>query len=567
MERRPDISDERALAAAANASSAVSGPVASLRRFAWFCGFAPVASVLGLYALAKTLVSPPWQGIAADYLALQDRWLLLAWLGLAVLILPAFRWRWAGVLALPIWSVPALAAGVVALCYAGHRWLLMAYDLSRDEQMANFDASIYMAGKLAWPLPPEWQPDAAALNMLFMLPVARPVAWVSAYLLALWGCARRLWPECREAGLVALGLLVLSGQFMMSGMASFAMPAHLCLNLVWLWLFLGDRRRLDVLALAVGFVATGLHQPLFHPMFVAPWLVLLLWEKRWGRLALYALAYAVIGLFWLYWPHFTVELITGPQSLSAATGNDYLSRLLDVLAQNKQNLPLMAANLLRFVCWQNLLLLPLLFAGMAAARRDAKVAALAAGLVLPIVVMGVILPYQGHGFGYRYLHGLLGNAALLGAYGWRHLAPWQARLRPVLIAGFAASALVLLPMLALLAHQLYAPFARVNARIDASQADYVLIGAEDAPYALDLALNRADLLNRPIRLSAGDIADADALAHRICRKGVKLALPTDALYAPIDRLFHAAPNHAQDDWRLAQTKAFEQAGCAVSPLA
>ena len=64
-------------------------------------------------------------------------------------------------------------------------------------------------------------------------------------------------------------------------MTAYAMPAHLCFNLLWLRLFLADRRRADLGAIAVGFIATGLHQPLFHPMFVAPFMLMLLLERNW----------------------------------------------------------------------------------------------------------------------------------------------------------------------------------------------------------------------------------------------------------------------------------------------
>jgi hypothetical protein len=60
----------------------------------------------------------------------------------------------------------------------------------------------------------------------------------------------------------------------------------------------------------------------------------------------------------------------------------------------------MALNLLRFVAWQHLLLVPLVVAGVRAARRgDGMVAALAAGPALMIVITCVLLPYQGHGWG------------------------------------------------------------------------------------------------------------------------------------------------------------------------
>jgi hypothetical protein len=115
-----------------------------------------------------------------------------------------------------------------------------------------------------------------------------------------------------------------------------------------------------------------------------------------------------------------------------------LSRLLDALGSNQENLPLMACNLLRFCTWQAVPMILLVMAGLWAVWRarhsDPRGLALAAGLVLPVVVMGIILPYQGHGFGYRYLHQVLGNGALIAVIGWRAMEPWHARLRPALAA-------------------------------------------------------------------------------------------------------------------------------------
>jgi hypothetical protein len=561
----------------------------------WLAALCPAVLAGLCYVVARHVHKP----IATDYLLLQDRWLLPVQLALVALtLLPLLTgWRRERAFDLNGRGMAVLVLALVALAYAGHRWLLLGYDLSRDEQMASFDTWIYAHGRLAWPLPAAWQGDAAALNLLFMLPVAKPIAWVSAYLpgnaalraavglvgdpaltgplltglsVALtWGCSRRLWPqdrpENREAGLVAVALLALSGQVVMAGMTSFAMPTHLAANLLWLWLFLADRRRSDLAALAVGFFATGIHQPLFHPLFVAPWLALLLVEKRWGRLALFTLGYAAIGLFWLAWPRLTLGLVVGPHSLTA-TGADYLSRLTDTLALADQRWPIMAANLLRGLCWQPLALLALPLLGAMLARREARAAALLAGVLLPLAVMTLILPYQGHGFGYRYLHGVLGNVALLGGYGWRRLAPWHPRLRPALLVGAGLSALVALPLQAALTHQLYAPFARASAAIDASGADYAIIGAADAPLVLDLVRNRPDLGNRPIRLSAGDIDDSDALAQRICHKGVRVALPAESFFGPINGEFHAAPAGRASARLATQGSVYADAGCAITVL-
>ena len=484
---------------------------------------------------------------------------------------------------------------------AGITPVLAGYDLSRDEQMAVFDSRIYAAGRLAWPLPQFWRSDALVLNLLFMLPVAHPVAWVSGYLPGhallragigriadpaltgpllsalslplLWGVARRLWPDRGEPAVVALLFLLVSGQFWMTGMSAFAMPAHLAFNLTWLWLFLRDRRGSDWAALAVGFGATGLHQPLFHPLFVLPWLALLFFSgpgrpRPWRRVMLFAVGYALIGGFWLAWPHVTMGLVSGPGSVIEGPGGDYWSRLTDVLSQNKHNLPLMGGNLLRFASWWNVALLALPLAGLALAWRVRAVGALAGGVLLLIGVMAAILPYQGHGFGYRYLHGLLGNLALLAGYGWQALGRWRDRLRASLVTALAGGALVLAPMQAVLAHRLYAPFAAANARIGQSGADYIIIGAADGPYAFDLVLNRADLSNRPIRLSAADIDDMDAFAGRLCGhgRGGRVALPTDSFFAPMAREFLMnLTGQASERLRL-QSAALVAAGCSVSVL-
>jgi hypothetical protein len=495
-------------------------------------------------------------------------------------------------------QVALLALGIFIIGYAGHYLLLGGYDLSRDEQMASFDTMIYGAGHLVWPLPPLWQTAPNQLNTLFMLPVQHPVAWLSTYLpghamlragfaklgdpaltgpvlnalsiMLLWACARRIWPARdtadQEACCIAVLLLVLSGQFVMTGMTAFAMSAHLTCDLLWLWLFLQDRRRSDLLALVVGFLGTGLHQPLFHPLFVLPFMVLVLLDRRWGRLALYGIGYAGILAFWFAWPLLTHALVSGPHSSASTTGTDYWTRLTAVLAHNHDNVRVMAANLLHFVTWQHLLLLPLLLAGCAAARRDRLAAALAAGFLALIAAMTILLPFQGHGFGYRYLHGFMGNVALLGGYGWRRMQPWHARLRPMFVRASLASLLVMLPLQGWLTHRLYTVYARLDAKIAATKADYIIIGEHDTPLALDLVLNRPDLSNRPIRLAALEIDDADALAQKICHPGVTMALPTDNYYRDVDA-YYGWPSVGDASRRLAEfTTAFQDGGCRVIQL-
>ena len=486
-----------------------------------------------------------------------------------------------------------LALIVFIFCTIGHYTILSGFNLSRDEKLADFDAWIYARGQLAWPLPAVWQREANALNLMFMMPVRQPVAWVSSYLPMnaairamvgtvatpaitgplltalslplLWGCARRLWPEDREAAVVAVALLASSGQFLFTGMTAFAMPAHLFFNLLWLWLFVRDKRGADLLALVAGFVATGLHQPLFHPLFVVPWLALLLYRKQYRRLAIYAAGYALICAFWLWWPHFAQSLVTGPASLTQAGSTSYWSRLVRTLGNNEDNLQFMGLNLLRLCTWQNVILLPLVIVGLRDACRSGTGLALVAGLLLPIVVMAIILPAQGFGFGYRYLHPVLGNAALLAAIGWRRLGSLRDGMRRPFLWATALSVLVMLPTQAWMTHQLFSMVAKKDRQLKSSGVDYVVLPNIEPGVVPDFADNRPDLSNRPLILLANRVRDLDGLAARLCQPDTKVALASDGMFKDMKRYFQTVDEHDRA-WLSDVTNTFSSAGCSVKIL-
>ena len=521
----------------------------------------------------------------------QDRWLLLVESGLllAACVRTGNRERR---LDLPPWALPLIALLLVGFCYAGGKWVLFGYELSRDEQLAVFDSKIFSSGLLAQPLPVFWQEHAAALNTLFMLPVIRPIAWVSAYLpmnaalrtvvglvtdpsligplmvalglFSLWKCARSLWPEDREAAVVALLLYIGSGQVLFAGMTAYAMPAHLAFNLLWLWLFLLNRRITDLAALLVAFIATGLHQPLFHPLFAAPILFTLLRARNWSRITLFAIGYGAICAFWLAWPGWMHGLVAGPASTMAA-GTDYFTRLLATLSQGDSNRwQEMGANLLRFFAWQHLLLLPLMVVGIAVAWHERLVGALTLSILLTAGVMLLILPYQGHGFGYRYLHGTIGVAILLAVYGWRWLAARQGWVRPLFVRATFAGLVVLLPLQAWMGHGFYAPFAQIDRRITASGADYFITGENDVPCSHDLVINRPDLSNRPLRL-IGEKVD-EALIRNICRSGARVAMPTSAFFRPIEISYLMSRLTKADERFASLSPKLSAAGCRVDRL-
>ena len=547
-----------------------------------------VAFCLSTFCLAFSSVCD----FSAFYLYREDRWLLLvqaALLLFAGLSLTDREYR----LDLPRFAPPLIALGLAVLCYAGTKWILFDYPYSRDEQMAVFDAQIFQARHLVQPLPPLWQAHAKALNTLFMLPVIHPAAWVSAYLpmnavlrvvmgfvadpaltgpamvalglISLWKCARLLWPDDREAAIVALFLYVGSGQVLFAGMTAYAMPAHLALDCLWLWCFLLNRRMADLAALLVAFVATGLHQPLFHPLFAAPSLFTLVRERNWPRLALYIAGYGAICAFWLAWPVWIHALVTGPHSITASAGTDYFSRLVQIVSQPQpfrwEQTP---ANLLRFVAWQHVLLLPMMVCGIALAWRERLAAAFAVTVILTACVMFLILPFQGNGFGYRYLHGVIGSAILLAVYGWRKLVADHAWLRTVAVRTTAAGAIVILPLQGWMAWSMYKPFVRIDRRISESKADYVVIGDDDALLAFNLVVNLPDLSNRPLRLLGNKVDDG--LIRDICKPGVRLAMPTSAFLHPIEGYFLMPHLTAADAHIAAMSPRLIAAGCTVERL-
>src|SRR5688572_15794441 len=65
---------------------------------------------------------------------------------------------------LPAWSPPApglsvtaLALGVLALSAAGTWFVFADFPLTRDEILADFDATFLAAGQLVAPIPSEWR--------------------------------------------------------------------------------------------------------------------------------------------------------------------------------------------------------------------------------------------------------------------------------------------------------------------------------------------------------------------------------------------------------------------------
>jgi hypothetical protein len=486
----------------------------------------------------------------------------------------------------------ALALLVVMLGALGAHQALLDYPLSWDECLARFDALIFRSGRTVAPLAEEWRRYADALAwQSFMQPVADHAALVSAYLpvnaglraliggfaderltspllaalaiLSAYGVGRRLWPDRRDAGFVAALLVLTSCQVLVTAMTPYAMTAHLAFNLLWLWLFLRDTRLSHAGAILIGFLACGLHQLVFHPLFAAPFIFSLYRQKRIALALVYALFYAGIGLFWIsYWKiGLALQDLAAPGAAPGAGAiagtRFFVERVASLLIDYEwQSVPLMLKNSLRFIVWQNPLLLPLAalsgrafdhaafersrsnadnvidlkelerasrekpvptFSQRAPAQDRPYARELLAGVLLTFAVMCLLMPYQGHGWGYRYLHGLIGNLALLAGFGWIAATRGAtmregAAMRAALFLSSAFSLCVLLPAHLEDAHAVTEPYARADAAIRRAKSDIVLIDKTGMRYGGDFARNDPFMRERPVRLALDKLSDADLAA-------------------------------------------------------
>jgi len=443
-------------------------------------------------------------------------------------------------------------AAVVFVAGAGGLWLVFSgYAFSLDEFLANFDAQIFARGRLMAPIDPAWRPYATALQPMYMLPLPNNV-WASSYLpvnaalraaarlihadglvnpllsafsiVAVWGIGRRLWPERPDVALIAAVLLGTSSQLIVMAMTAYAMPAHLAFNLAWLWLFLRGGKAGHAGAIAVGFLATGLHQLVFHPLFAAPFILRLLFHRRWGLSALYIAAYAAICLFWVeYWP-----IATGLSGVSTddtgSTGLDFLSDRIDdiVDALSYQNIGVMGEMLVRFATWQNFLAAPLALIGaVMTIWRRGPARPLVLGVIMTLIVMGIATPTQTHGWGYRYMHGLLGSVCLTAAWAWSRLtdampAPHRTAANSALALACAISLLLLMPVRAFQAWSYVSPFAAANAAIQGAKVDIVIID-HNSDVLFDMGtINRNDpfLTHRPLVMALAYMDEP--LVRQVC---------------------------------------------------
>lgn len=474
---------------------------------------------------------------------------------LAIAVIKAPQWRIPRRLP-PWWALFLIGAAVAMLIVFGAHLVFGDYPLSRDEHMVVFDMGVYDRARLAMPLAPIWRPYAGALVPDFLLNERMPTGLVSGYLpmnallrlafskladpvwfnplLALAGGAALLDIARREFGpedpacWVVLLVYLVSPQMLVNAMTAFSVTAHMALNLIWLAAFLRGGRCGHAIAILTGFVAVGLHQLVFHPVFVVPFLLWKLREGHWRLIVAYAVAYAAICLWWAYYPMLPAVQSASTSAVGETHRNFITERVLPLLLHRTPGTTgLMVLNLMRFVAWQNLALVPLLVAAVPVGMRDQGLArALIFGILLWLIIVTILLPYQGLGWGYRYLSPYLGNFALLGGFGYRDL---QQRLGPkadgLVLSLSAITAMIAIPILLVTTHAFARPYLALEQLVARQHTPFVVIDTAVsnppdegwAVHPLDQVRNLPDLSNRPLRFS-GNRVNAEMVAQ-LCRMG------------------------------------------------
>lgn len=497
-------------------------PVARLPKFRLAVIIAGLLGVFGLlgqlYLVASGLAqvrNPFYLNVFVRLYALHERpfllLLLLFTLVTALLLRRRVELPGGGTVADRLSRLPAgvIAAAVLVVTVAGTFLVMHRLDFAMDEYTAGFQARIFASGQVTAPVPLQWQSLAWWMTPIFVTYQAEAHRWVAGYLpvysmfravfqvlhaewllnplfaattvLLVDRVARRIWPGDDTRRLLSLAFLVTSSQFVVMSMTGYSMPAHLCLNLLWLLLYLRDDRASMALLPWVGALALGLHNPFPHALFVAPFLLRLLLRRRYGMIAYAGIVYLAAAAAWLNWLHFAADpsTISGGLLASFHLPNAMLRFVngLNLTLLLSWQTPVLAVLLLyAMLCWRHL----------SATERD-----LAVGLILTFAFYLLFPADQGHGWGYRYVYGALGNVMLLGAAGAMLASREMDRstLRALVVASLAISVVFQLPLRMTQASRFVQPFARANAFIRTRPAPIVAVDVSEGWYSRDLVRN------------------------------------------------------------------------------
>lgn len=353
----------------------------------------------------------------------------------------------------------------MALC-VGSIWVYRNHPLSMDEYVGVFQAKIFAAGALHGQFPPElldyliprefqnhflmvnrqtgavfssYWPGFSLLLTPFVwldVPWACNPTLVAASLLLIGRIARELIPSSTAAGWAML-LALASPAFVMNGISYYSMPAHLLLNLCFVWLLLSRSYWRLLLAGAVGGFALALHNPFPHAVFALPWILWLAtrrgeWHRNLFWLGLGYLATTLpMVITWSMWQRewLQVPVVEGHLQAVATSAPNILERATSVIQkffrvlQWPHELTIYArlGGLTKLWLWSSPLLLLLAWWG-GRESKSVPMRLLGASALVTFFAYFLIRFDQGHGWGYRYFHSAWGVLPIMGAAGVLKLA-------------------------------------------------------------------------------------------------------------------------------------------------
>jgi hypothetical protein len=405
------------------------------------------------------------------------------------------------------------------LTFIGTFIIFHNYSLCMDEYAPQFQAVIFVAGKLRAVVAQPWQEFANSLTPIHTIYNSGQHSWYQGYLpvyaaikalflkfgaaaatnpvlaalsmVFIGSAARNLWPGEKKAPLLAMLLLLSSSQFLITSMTGYSMPSHLLLNIVWIYCYTHKHNWVGFLFPIIGVIALGVHNPFVHGLFVAPFLWRILRERPWKFSIYVGLVYLLGTLFWfVYWKYIT------PQPVLDANYHEAIF----TLPGKFQFLIIQPINLFLIISWQSLAITILT---VYAVRKWRKITAfqhdLFWGFALTFGFYFFFFSDQGHGWGYRYIYGVLGNLILLAVAGWYELREAIGAEKAVnfLIATVAVALFIQFPIRCIQCEAFVRPFAAGMHYLESRPEPFILIDEREIWYASDFIRNDPFLRHRP----------------------------------------------------------------------
>lgn len=369
-----------------------------------------IGEPLPLVALALWLALFPWRAIGKDLGHLQS-----------VLVYERENRKSL------VWLI-AISSGILSLVIG--KVTGQGVGFSADEYAALLQADFLRLGAFTGNLPTEWLPLRDGVTPVFVFEGQKPTEWVYQYLpgyallvylagevdavallnpmlntltvVLIAAIAGKRWSDKPDLAVLSALLMATSQQFLLTGASQYSMPAHLMFNTLWLYGYIAGGRSILWMG-PVGAFASLLHQPIPHPLFVAPFLLRMLREKRIGALAYLCLWYALAIACFVAWRE-----IGGAIPVS-------------ILGMPKMgNVVVLLMNVIMIATWSA----PVVSWGLLVAVRNIRALDqidldLLFGIVAVLLFFLTFKPVtQGHGWGWRYGHQVLVSIVLLAVTGW-----------------------------------------------------------------------------------------------------------------------------------------------------